>query len=245
MNRSVKYKSPYAAIDPPPENLKKDLCKALSDIKALKEKLKQKDDLLMREMEKRNSRLRAHVDVPAELVAKENELQSAEARCAYLEIKCASLKANLHQKVAQNKACWSSKVEALKRENVTLMEQVELLTTEQNQLQDKLKRKDELVTSRIRAYIHVLDELVAKIIISRALRTSVKVWSSLHQELRKAEEESSSEEEEEWTLTLPHTLTPGETQSELLRDTRASDEMTNQQLTLRQQHRDKHYTTAS
>ena len=144
------------------ENLRKELFKAVTEIKSLKEKLKQKDDLLMKEKEKRSTRPRANVDVLVELSAKENELQSSEARCAYLEVKCASLKANLHQKLTQAKATWSNKVEALKKENDSLNEQVDLLKSKQNLLQDKLKVKDELVIGRIRAYVRVLDRLVAK-----------------------------------------------------------------------------------
>ena len=65
-----------------------------AEIEALKKMLKQKDELLMRENERRSARSKAHIDILAELAAKENELKSSQARCASLEIQCATLEAD-------------------------------------------------------------------------------------------------------------------------------------------------------
>ncbi|XP_069388082.1 golgin subfamily A member 6-like protein 2 [Paralichthys olivaceus] len=93
----------------------------------------------------------------AELATKDQMLESSEARCT-------TLNASMHYEAYMADQCWS-RAEALEKANIALKEEVEVLKREKNlletefkgmyerensvrwrQLQDELKRKDELIT---------------------------------------------------------------------------------------------------
>ncbi|XP_069380281.1 kinesin-like protein K39 [Paralichthys olivaceus] len=127
-----------------------------SEKSQLQTDLKRKDELIIYAVETRKARKRSQVDLMAKLASKEDELKSTEARCAALEAK-------LYHETAKADRCWS-RAEAMEEANIALKEEVELFKSERSQpqtqlkckdkhedsvrwsqLQDELKRKDELI----------------------------------------------------------------------------------------------------
>ncbi|XP_069377556.1 golgin subfamily A member 6-like protein 24 isoform X3 [Paralichthys olivaceus] len=101
-----------------------------SEIKALKEKLKLNDELLIREQEKMTARSKAHIGVLAELAIQSNKVKALEEKLKQNDelLMREKEKMTAHSKAHNGKlAVQSNKVKALEEDNVALKEKVALL----------------------------------------------------------------------------------------------------------------------
>ncbi|XP_069377421.1 golgin subfamily A member 6-like protein 25 isoform X2 [Paralichthys olivaceus] len=101
-----------------------------SEIKALKEKLKQKDELLIREKEKMTAHSKAHNGKLAELAVQSNKVKALEEKLKQNDelLMREKEKMTTHSKAHNGKlAVQSNKVKALEEDNVALKEKVALL----------------------------------------------------------------------------------------------------------------------
>ncbi|XP_069367333.1 golgin subfamily A member 6-like protein 24 [Paralichthys olivaceus] len=101
-----------------------------SEIKALKEKLKLNDELLIREQEKMTARSKAHIGVLAELAVQSNKVKALEEKLKQNDelLMREKEKMTAHSKAHNGKlAVQSNKVKALEEDNVALKEKVALL----------------------------------------------------------------------------------------------------------------------
>ena len=136
-----------------------------------------------------------NLDAQAKLAAEHQKLKSTEARCAALE-------AFLHHERTKANRCWS-RAESLEEANIALKEEVELFKSERSQLQDELKRKDELIIYAVetrkackRSQVDLMAKLASK---EEQLKSTearcAALEAKLHQEHAQSEEECSSEVE--------------------------------------------------
>ncbi|XP_069375385.1 golgin subfamily A member 6-like protein 25 [Paralichthys olivaceus] len=101
-----------------------------SEIKALKEKLKQKDELLIREKEKMTAHSKAHNGKLAELAVQSNKVKALEEKLKQNDelLMREKEKMTTHSKAHNGKlAVQSNKVKALEEDNVALKEKVALM----------------------------------------------------------------------------------------------------------------------
>ncbi|XP_069378390.1 paramyosin-like [Paralichthys olivaceus] len=150
--------------------------------------LNYKDELIIYAVETRKARKRSQVDLMAKLASKEDELKSTEARCAALE-------ACLHHETAKANRCWS-RAEALEEANIALKEEVELFKSERNQHQTDLKRKyeheDSMRWSQLQEELKRKDELIIYAVETRKARKRSQV--DLMAKLASKEDELKSTE---------------------------------------------------